>query len=167
MPYSTTDDMLTGNIPAPAAGLLSPAKFVNDAADEIDAAIGHIYQTPVDMTEEGGVSRPARLVLKRISNFLASGRYMMAAAAGSQLTEIHAYALKLVEDATASLDAIARGDVVLEGAVRLGDQEESFTGPQIYNEDTESNVEAFYNRVANPNYSRLPVWRPATDGLIA
>lgn len=147
--YSDVTDLLTGNIPA-----VNPEKYVNDAADEIDSKIGHIYQTPVDVSEQSTATRPARLALKRISNFLASGRLMMAAAAGSQRQEVHAYANQLVAEATKALDAIASGDAVLTGAVRLpgSEESESFTGPQIYNEDKESAVEAFYNRIANPNY---------------
>lgn len=155
MPYSDVTDLLAGNIPTPAA--LAPARFVSDAADEIDSEIGHIYETPIDVSDASPVVRPARLLLKRINNFLASGRLMMAAAAGSQKLEVHAYANKLVEDAKASLASIANGDVPLTGAVRVGGapDSESFTGPQIYNKDAESNVDAFYDRIANPGYTYL------------
>lgn len=166
MTYSVVGDLLTGNIPT--GGTVDPAKFVADAADEIDSHIGHIYQTPVDVSETSATSRPARLLLKRISNWLASGRLMMAAAAGSQKTEVHAYANKLVNDATDALNAIANGDVPLAGAVRLADnpESESFTGPQIFNQDDESLVEAFYNRIANPSYAFLPTYYPRSGGLV-
>lgn len=167
MPYSDVGDLLTGNIPTPATA--SPEKYVADAADEIDSVIGFIYQTPIDVTEASAVKKPARLLLKRISNWLASGRLMMAAAAGSQKLEVHAYANKLIADATAALNAIASGEVQLDGAVRLDDPAESFTGPQIYNQDPESTVEAFYDRVANPNYIYPPFCFPPAhpgNGLV-
>lgn len=162
--YSVVTDLLTGNIPTPQS--LSPAKFVQDAADEIDGEIGHIYETPIDVSEGGPVDRPARLLLKRISNHLASGRLMMAAAAGSQKLEVHAYANKLVEEAKASLAMIASGEVPLKGAVRRDTSEESFTGPQIFNKDPESNVDAFYDRVVNPGYTFFPSGLPLSDRLV-
>lgn len=166
MPYSATTDLLTGNIPV--SGPVDPAKFVADAADEIDSKIGHIYQTPIDVTDTSPVSRPARLLLKRISNFLASGRLIMAAAAASQKLEVNAYAERLVREATVALDQIASGDVPLIGATRATDSsgDVSTTGPQISNLDPESNVEAFYNRVANPRYSYFTLGLPGPDSLV-
>jgi len=161
--YSAVSDLLTGNIPV--SGPVDPDKYVSDAADEIDSKIGHIYETPIDVTEGGPLSRPARLLLKRISNWLASGRLLMAAAAGSQKMELNAYANKLVSDATFALDQIASGDIILEGAPRRdGSEEPSSTGPQIHNLDPESNVEAFYNRIANPNYRYLGLGYPVLGG---
>lgn len=154
MSYSEVTDLLTGNIPLPAT--TSADMYVQDASDEIDSKIGHIYSTPIDVSEDSLVKRPARLLLKRIANWLASGRLMMATAAGAQQQEVHAYALKLVEDATKSLDMIASGDVLLDGAVRVEVPPKSFTGPQIDNKDPESNVDAFYDRISNPSYVYSP-----------
>lgn len=164
MPYSSVDDLLTGNIPLPST--VSAEKFVDDASDEIDSQIGQIYQTPIDLSDTSTVTRPARLLLKRIANWLASGRLMMAAAAGSQRMEVHAYANKLVNDATAALQAIASGDVVIEGAVRTdAPTSDLFTGPQIFNKDAESNVDAFYDRISNPNYA-YPDLLPNIGGMV-
>ncbi|HWI68184.1 MAG TPA: hypothetical protein VNS88_07365, partial [Nitrospiraceae bacterium] len=73
MGYSEVTDLLTGNVPTPA--YLSPQKYVDDAADEIDSKIGFVYETPIDVTYSSSnpVTRPVRLLLKRINNFLASG----------------------------------------------------------------------------------------------
>lgn len=156
--YSEVTDLLTGNIPF--SGPVDPVKFVADAADEIDSRIGHIYQTPIDISDvpENPVARPARLLLKRVSNFLASGRLIMAAAAGSQKLEVNAYAERLVTEALDALNGIASGDIPLAGAPRIEDVpgEVTTTGPQIHNLDAESNVEAFYNRIANPGYTFFP-----------
>lgn len=150
--YSAVGDLLTGNIPLP--GYISAQKFVDDAGDEIDSKIGFIYKTPVDVsdTEANKTSRPARLLLKRISNFLASGRLLMAVDAGGENDQVHAYALKLVSDATAALDMIVSGKVVLDGAEQEDTDAIQPTTPLINNLDAESNVEAFYDRIANPNF---------------
>lgn len=153
MAYSEVEDLLTGNIPLPSQ--YDPQKFVNDAADEIDSHIGFLYATPVNVSEGGPVVRPARLLLKRLNNFLATGRLLMAADAAGENKQLHAYALKLVEDATAALMQIADGSVVLDGALPapgLGvPTETSHRGPLIYNKDLESAVDAFYDELVPVN----------------
>jgi len=155
--YSAVTDLLTGNIPVPA--YLTPQKFVDDAADEIDSKIGFLYQTPIDIVTEydpespTSVPRPARLLLKRINNFLASGRLLLAAAAGQEDSQLHAYGWSLIQEATAALNQIASGEIPIEGAVKVdtGDAA-AVTAIIINNLDPESSVEAFYNRIANPDY---------------
>lgn len=148
--YSSVNDLLTGNVPTPVA--LDPQKYVDDAANEIDSKIGFVYETPVDISPTSPVARPAILLLMRLNNFLASGRLLMAASAGQEDSQIHAYGWSLVKDATLALDAIARGEVTLDGAEKLPIEGQKVTTPLIYNKDEESNVEAFYDRIANPNY---------------
>jgi hypothetical protein len=41
MAYSAVTDLLTGDLPLPS--YVSPVKFVDDAADEIDSKIGFLY----------------------------------------------------------------------------------------------------------------------------
>jgi hypothetical protein len=151
MAYSATTDLLNGNIPLPS--YVNTQKYVDDAADEIDSKIGFIYQTPIDVTTNSLVPRPARLLLKRINNFLATGRILMAVDAGGEEVQVHAYAASLIRDANAALDMIVSGDVIIEGAVRLdtGDAAQ-VTAIIVNNLDPESNVEAFYDRIANPSY---------------
>lgn len=149
MPYSTVADLLTGNIPTPA--YMSPEKYVADAADEIDSVIGFVYKTPVEMADVDA-TRPARLLLKRINNFLASGRILMAAASAQEDNQVHAYAARLIREATDSLKLIASGQILLEGAEALPQSDSPKMAPLIANVDPESNVEAFYDRVANPSY---------------
>lgn len=169
MTYSEVSDMLTGNIPV---GGTMPQKYVNDAADEIDSVIGSIYTTPVNMDptpEEtlpgtGTVKRSSRLLLKRISNFLASGRYMLATSAGGEDDQLHAYAKYLVDTALATLMRLATGEIVLDGAVKVDPEgDEGLPGPLISNVDPESNVEAFYDRIyMSPHTSFSSInWRPA------
>lgn len=169
MAYSETTDLLTGNVPTPA--YLSPQKYVDDAADEIDSKIGFTYETPIDVTDSSSnpVSRPVRLLLKRINNFLASGRLLLAVDAGAETDRVHAYGLYLVKEAEESLYAICEGKVNLEGAELLPTDQARVTAPLIKNVDEESNVESFYDRISNPNYVYFPYpCRPPanSDGLI-
>jgi len=160
--YSAVEDLLTGNIPTP--GYLSPQKYVDDAADEIDSKIGFLYKTPVVVTEENPVgtpnpvARPVRLLLKRLNNFLASGRLLMAASAGGEDDRVHAYGWSLVQDATLALQQIAEGKILLEGVEPADGNTDGVpvTAPLIYNEDPESNVSAFYDRIVNPDFRYYP-----------
>lgn len=152
MAYSASTDLLNGNIPIPQ--YLDKEKFVTDAADEIDSKIGFLYQTPIDVATNSAVSRPARLLLKRINNHLATGRLLLAADAGGENDQVHAYGLFLIQEANAALDAIAAGEPVIEGAVKIDNGAGTVVSSVIVeNLDPESHVEAFYDRVMNPAYS--------------
>lgn len=148
MPYSETGDLLTGNIPLP--GALVPAKFIDDAADEIDGALGHLYVTPFVLDVNDPAVRPSALVLKRISNLLASGRLIMAADAGGQDQQLHAYGLSLIQEAHAALTKLRESSDTLPGAEPLppvDDPNATVRGPRILNEDDHSHVAAFYEYV--------------------
>jgi phage gp36-like protein len=165
--YSQVTDLLIGNIPLPQA--LTPQKYVDDAADEIDSVIGFRYQTPIDMSDLGNVVKPARLLLKRVSNWLATGRIILAVDAAGEDVQLHAYGLKLVSDANDVLRAIADGVVFLDGAVTMTDPDEASMGlrraPQIANLDEESIVEAFYAALDPRNLtSSFPYSYPYAGG---
>jgi hypothetical protein len=149
--YSEVGDLLNGNIPLP--DYVDKQKFVQDAADEIDSKIGFIYVTPIDISDSSDVPRPARLLLKRINNFLATGRLLMAVDAGGEDDRLHAYGWSLVQEATVALSQIASGEIYLKGAdpVNVG-EDAIITSIIVNNLDVESNVEAFYDRVMNPAY---------------
>lgn len=148
--YSATTDLLTGDIPLPS--YITPAKYVTDAADEIDSYIGFIYLTPINVTDvpENLVSRPARLLLKRISTHLSSGRLLMAVAAPQEENNTHAYGARLVREALTALNAIADGTISLEGAAKNITETVEVTAPLINNLDAVSAVETFYDRARNP-----------------
>lgn len=149
--YCAVGDLLTGNIPL--ATYTDPTKYVQDAADEIDSKIGFVYETPIDIVDPTPVPRPARLLLKRLNTFLATGRLLMAADAGGENDRLHAYGYSLVQEATVALDQIASGQIIIEGAVPINTGDDTQVTTIIVNNlDSESNVEAFYNRVANPAY---------------
>lgn len=149
--YSAESDFLLGNIPLPS--WTSGQKYIADAQKEIDSVVGFMYETPLDLSNSSAIVRPARLLVSRISNYLASGRLIMAVAAGSEKDSMHAYGAKLVSDALEILEKIGCGEIVLTGAVPLPGQEKPFAGPQISNVDSESNVEAFYDRIGRRGLS--------------
>lgn len=163
--YCLVTDLLTGNIPVPAN--LEPQKYVDDAADEIDSKIGFVYTTPIDVTSGSEVPRPARLLLKRINVHLATGRLLLAAAAGQEESQLHAYGWSLIKEANGALDQIASGAIPITGADLLPGNEEVVTAVIVNNLDPESSVEAFYNRIANPNYSFATLYTtPNGGGLV-
>lgn len=148
MTYSEVSDLLTGQIPLP--GTIDASKFVLDATDEVDSFVGFIYETPIDVSDTSPVIRPVRLLLKRLANQIASGRLIMAAAAGSEQNRTHAYGRQLVAEAMKVLKDIQDGEIILVGAPLVTGTEAPSTAPMIANEDAESNVSAFYDRVLAP-----------------
>lgn len=162
--YSAVGDLLTGNLPL--STFLSPAKFVQDATNEIDSKIGLIYKTPLDLDDTvtidaqvvpNPIPRPARLMIKRIANFLASGRLILAMDISGEDNHLHSYGESLVTEALAALGGIQCGDVPIPGAGPADpDAPEPQTGPRIINSDSVSAVDVFYRNVM-PQYPIIPV----------
>lgn len=142
--YSTIADLMIGDLPI--APVIDRQKYVDDAADEIDSTIGHIYATPIDMTPAGPVKRPSRLLIQRIARFLSTGRVILAVATPTENQTLHAYGKQMVDEALAALNAIAQGEPPLEGAEPADPEDEihSSSGPLISNIDSFSQVEEFY-----------------------
>lgn len=168
MAYCEVTDIKLGNIPLPP--YLDTQKEVNDAADEIDSKIGYWYSTPIDLGAGSLVVRPARLFLKRINSSLATGRILLAIASPEENRNLHAYGWSLIQEAQAALQSIAAGEIHLEGAPLApgasAASEGASTAPKIYNVDAESNVEAFYDRIANPYYQRVSYINRNPDGFV-
>lgn len=145
MAYAGTVDLLVGDIPL--GGALDPVKYVNDAADEIDSKIGFRYTTPVNST-----LRPVTLLLKRLNAHLATGRLVLAATISAEDERLNAYGQSLVDEVMLTLEAIASGELPLPGATINPDvptQESTSTEPILMGQkDPESQVEAFYDRIA-------------------
>lgn len=175
MPYSREDDLLLGDIPLGAR--LDRNKFVQDAADEIDSIIGTVYVTPVPTTAnsepsagppEVTTARHSQLLLKRLNNFLATGRLILAIDAGGEDTTLHAYGLRLIEEVLVTLEMIRNGSIVLDGVDPIDEGDGALGGPKIFNYDAASGVDAFYERVMVPE-SNFPFpppyrdWAPGDD----
>lgn len=151
MAYCLIGDLLTGDIPLPV--VISAQQYINSAADEIDAALGQIYVTPIVLDVTSPAVRPSVLVLKGVNAKLASGRIIMAADAGGQDTVLHAYGLSLIREAQATLVELRASAETLPGATpvtTITAGQNIGKGPLIVNQDPVSSVDAFYAFV-NPN----------------
>lgn len=149
--YSEVEDLLLGELAKPDNEVC--LKYVQDAADEIDSKLGFIYVTPivVDPSE----FRATVLLLKRINNWLASGRLILANAASREEQYLNAYGKSLIVDATTALDALTNGTMPLPGATSTNPDSSQATGPIVNNLDAQSNVESFYNFVTDPAPGRF------------
>ena len=151
MAYCEVVDLLIGDLPTSAA--LSPQKYVDDAADEIDSKIGFVYETPIDTAAGGSTPRPVVLLLKRLNAHLATGRMILAATIIAEDERLNAYGARMVADAELAISQIATGAMVLDGAIPSGlNALPAAHIPMILNKDSESAVDAFYDRVVNPSY---------------
>lgn len=150
MAYCDETDLLVGNIPTPA--YIDKTKFVNDAADEMDSYLGLRYVTPIILNEADPEMRPSYLLLKRVNAHLATGRLILAAAAGSEDDNLHAYGQSMVNESLKTLAYLADlGNPAITGATTLEGVGEHEVGFLVKNADTGSFVDAFYE-VTNPTY---------------
>jgi phage gp36-like protein len=142
--YSSVTDLLIGELNTHRS--IDRTKFVDDAADEVDSYLGYRYLTPINMTDSGPVSRPARLIIKRIANHLASGRLLMAQTAHMEDDRVHAYGSQLVVNALNALEQLSAGSPPLEGAILINTEDADFAnvGAAVVNVDPESPVEYVY-----------------------
>lgn len=150
MTYSEVSDLILGNIPTPA----NAQKYVDDGADEIDATIGFKYATPIAVGESAE-ERPVRLLLKRINNWLASGRLIMALDGGGEDDQLHQYGLYLVTEASKTLQQIVDGEIVLPGVDPSSPSSEIVTGPLMTTGDAYSLVEGYSEVFGNPATNAL------------
>lgn len=158
--YCTTDDLRLGSIPLPA--YIDPAEAVADAADEMDSYLGLFYVIPIpakDSVEQQAIDDPTKripdvvyLTLKRINANLASGRTLLEIASSAENDRLQAYGVSLVNDALEALGRLKEGQPILLNVPQLTPDSPLVAGPLISNVDAESNVEAFYTRIADPYY---------------
>lgn len=167
--YCDITDLRKGDIPLPGY-MGDGSKYVDGAAEEIDAAIGHIYVTPVVLDPDAKpTDRPASLMLKKINWLLASGRLVLDLAAASENQNQHAYGMGMLKEGLALLAKVQSGEIVLTGAAPIpvdsATQEGVFTGPAVFNEDEQSLVQSFYDR-HNPNIPAASLLPPQPYGLM-
>lgn len=142
--YALVGDLLLGAVPVPSDAQM----YVDQAAEEIDSRIGIKYATPV-VVDNSVESRPTALLLKKINIWLASGRLVLAKNAGKDLN-LHAYGKYMVDQATAALDSIVNGTVILPGAALATADATQASGPVSVNADDYSPVEEFGSVFGNP-----------------
>lgn len=163
MPYSSVESMLLGDMGVGPD--VDKENFVEDAANEIDSKIGHIYETPLNLAA-GGLARHSALLVTKISNHLATGRLILALGIGGEEDDLHAYGIYLVREALADLDRIATGLVSLTGAVPVTGTtlpSGTDTAPAVINKDETSPVDAFYDDMMRvPTFAataKRPIWQ--------
>jgi hypothetical protein len=152
--YSTVQDLMFGSVPLP----VDPERWITAADEEIDASIGRLYVTPISFPGSTE-ARPAKLLIKKTSAMLATGRAIMAIDAGSQENNLHQYAAYLVREACKTIAAIASGEITLD-AVQMTNPEDTSSAPKIYNLDASSAVEDFFGNFQAPVFSDAdrPYW---------
>lgn len=158
--YSTVEDLLlTVALPRD----LPVQRYVDDARDEIDSALGHLYVTPFDLCDSGPMARHSKLLIKRIANHLATGRIIMAVAMGTEDNTNHAYGAGLVKGALAALESLRTGAVVLEDAPLVERVGTGGGDMSISQHDATSIMDTFEQAfMGAPGGTGIlpPVWRP-------
>lgn len=158
--YCDTGDLLLGNVPVPA----SAARYVQDAADEIDSVLGSQYVTPIILDENIPAQRSGFLLLKRINAHLASGRLIMALDAAGEDDQLHQYAEYLLRQALEALRQIQDGSIIIPGAEPINPEVNRATGPIASFADDYSPVEeygtVFGNHAAQALEQPIPYYGP-------
>lgn len=144
--YSEEGDLLIGDM------MLSPtldkSRYIQAAADDINAKLGYLYKLPLVNQAFGALPEYQKLLLKSINNKLASGRLILDVAVGGEQATLHAYGMRLINEATNDLMCIANGDVQLDSERRVTDAESASTMvPSVRNYDEESLLLGFENSV--------------------
>jgi hypothetical protein len=165
--YSEVDDLLLGDITLGTGARAD--KYVQDATDEIDSCLGFRYELPLNLDYIGdpdnAVPSYAQLVLKQCANKLASGRLIMALAAGGEDTSMHAYGWALVQEGMITLNGLCSGMIDLPNAVPVNPVAVGRdVGPSLGNQDSSSAMDAFYQYVSDPTVTSI-TWAPGTMPL--
>lgn len=145
--YCAESDLRTGDLAPPS--YTTKVQYIQNAAEEIDAAIGHLYITPVTIDSAVSKNRPSILFLKKLNWLLASGRFILDVAAAGEMDNLNAYGKRMLDEANMMIASLISSDLQLVGAPLIAvdpNRAKNFTGPVIYNEDPYSLVETFYRQ---------------------
>lgn len=156
--YCALGDLRKGDIPLPTY-MGNGTSYISAASDEIDAALGHLYKTPITFDDPPGsgtvplTARPAALMLKKINWLIASGRLILDLAAAGENDNQHAYGMGMLKEGLGLLKQIVDGEITLTGAdiVDPPEGQQPTTGPTIHNEDPASLVQGFYEQRSPAN----------------
>lgn len=162
MTYSAVGDLLIGDVSLVG---VDSERYVVSAFDEMNSRLGYIYELPIVM--DAGTA--GALTLKKINNFIASGRLILAVASGAEDNSLHAYGQSLLQQGYAELALVLNGSLPLVGADRIL-ADTAVGGPEILSHDSASGVEAFeaefywknsYAYNGRPKYRYDPaIWNP-------
>lgn len=161
-PYCGPEDLILGKMHKDdGAGKI---RFTELAAEEINECLANVYVLPLaPIPPILALSEATRLALKRCNIFIASGRYLMDAAAGGQVEGVDAYGLYLLGEGKRLLDSMESGQLDL-GAIKIVT---ATTGdaPMITNLDSVSGLDAYYGFSSGDPlvYGETYGWRPGVS----
>lgn len=136
--YCSSDDILVGDMTVSPGEI---GRYVNLAADEMDAEIGIEYDLPINLNT---VPLHVRLQLKKCNLLIATGRLILSRYIGGTEDEsTHGYGTMLLRDGQKILKNIVCGNIELQGVNRRVAQVAG-NGPSITNYDKTSAVDSFY-----------------------
>lgn len=159
MAYCTTDDLILGDTPL---GTIDASKYVDNAFTDMNSRLGYVYELPITAS---AVAEHQWDLLKKINTFIASGRLIMAQAAGAEDNALHSYGLSLVQEGFADLGLILDGSLPLSATPVAGSAPDS--GPTITNRDEYSGVELFEDNFYTSwtdGWGQGAMWRPGSTG---
>lgn len=143
--YGLITDMLIGDVTVDDS---VKQRHVDQAADEVDSKLGFLYPTPFT---EVALSRPGWLLIRRLANFIASGRLIMEIDQGGEENIVHKYGMSLLQQAEDAMCIILDGSVnLLPGDDGSGAGDAPVNGMLIGNVDKFATVDAFYDYMAKP-----------------
>lgn len=138
-------------------------RFINAAHNEVDMAIGFVYKLPLLPTPIGHVA----LILQRAETLIASARLLMDRAAPAEdVRRVQHYGISLLAEGHGILEMIKTGQISLYPAAKVDDQANPGNAPQIFQADSSSGVDAFYDYIQiSPltppaPYGTRPWWGP-------
>lgn len=150
--YSEIDDLLIGDLRVSDGTKLT---YLVGVGREIDSKLGVVYDLPIDLN---ALEQHSRDYLRNASNFMSSGRLIMSLAVAGEDQQVNPYGSRLLREGQAMLEALASLQILLDGATRRSDRDDSRL-PVVINRDEESATQEFernYMRgVGTPRY-----WRP-------
>lgn len=145
--YCLPADLLISGTRLPQGMQVTPESVISAAAEEIDAAIGMLYVTPVTVEEDDPAKRFDTLTLKRINALLASGRLITSMATGGEQNKVQAYGEYLLRFGWAQLKEIQNGTIKLTSAtpIEQTDSDATRRGPLLVSDNQQvSLVDSFY-----------------------
>ena len=166
MAYCQPEDINVGNLMLPEGESRLP--FISEASEEIDAKLGWLYATPINVEL---LKYHEQMLLKTICRKIATGRMVTTLAIPEESGGLNAYGLRMIQEGLDELHIIACGDVPLSaqradyvedgGTDTSGIGAEGSRTPSVINQDSESLINGFNKTV----YGGVP-WTVEPDDLV-
>ncbi len=156
--YCSEDDLVIGDLGSQDNE--NPDRFVNFAADEMDAALGQVYIIPLN-PPLSSLPQHVQLLLKTCNARMASGWFILDAGANGQAEGLDAYGSHLLNEGRAILNSIVNRH--LEIGANLIASQATGDAPLISQGDSTSGVDSFYSFVSGDPYTTAlnpTPWRP-------